>query len=46
MDSNTQIDYGFYNLSVGQTGPDQANAIALSRGDIGAEDCRLEKGKA
>ncbi|KAL9384077.1 hypothetical protein Peur_024400 [Populus x canadensis] len=34
LDSNTQIDYGFYNLSVGQTGPDQANAIALSRGDI------------
>jgi len=45
LDSNTQIDYGFYNLSVGQTGPDQANASALSRGDIGVEDCRLEKAK-
>ncbi|CAK7350919.1 unnamed protein product [Dovyalis caffra] len=38
--SNTQIDYGFYNLSVGQTGPDQANAIGLCRGDIGVDDCR------
>ena len=26
--------------------PSWANAIALSRGDIGVEDCRLEKGKA
>ena len=31
--SNTQIDYGFYKLSVGQV-PDQVNAIALRRGDV------------
>ncbi|KAJ7003767.1 cysteine-rich receptor-like protein kinase 29 [Populus alba] len=40
LDSNTQIDYGFYNLSVGQPGPDQANVIALCRGDIGVDDCQ------
>ncbi|KAJ6397035.1 hypothetical protein OIU77_021968 [Salix suchowensis] len=40
LDSSTQIDYGFYNLSVGQPGPDQANVIALCRGDIGADECQ------
>jgi len=25
--------------------PSRANTIALSRGDIGVEECRLEKGK-
>ncbi|CAK7350927.1 unnamed protein product [Dovyalis caffra] len=40
LNSNSQIDYGFYNLSVGQTGPDKANAIAICRGDIGEEECR------
>ncbi|XP_011004254.1 PREDICTED: putative receptor-like protein kinase At4g00960 isoform X3 [Populus euphratica] len=40
LDSNTQIDYGFYNLSVGQPGPDQANVIALCRGDIGVDECQ------
>ncbi|KAJ6364036.1 hypothetical protein OIU76_029055 [Salix suchowensis] len=40
LDSNTQIDYGFYNLSVGQPGPDQANVIALCRGDIRVDECQ------
>ncbi|KAJ6738006.1 CYSTEINE-RICH REPEAT SECRETORY PROTEIN 38-LIKE [Salix koriyanagi] len=40
LDSNTTIDYGFYNLSVGQPGPDQANVIALCRGDIGVDECQ------
>ncbi|KAK8575338.1 hypothetical protein V6N12_063013 [Hibiscus sabdariffa] len=31
-------DYGFYNLSIGQT-PDQVNAIALCRGDVQPEVC-------
>ncbi|KAL4369074.1 hypothetical protein GQ457_05G030140 [Hibiscus cannabinus] len=31
-------DYGFYNLSVGQT-PDQVNAIALCRGDVQPDVC-------
>ncbi|XP_050212586.1 cysteine-rich receptor-like protein kinase 29 isoform X2 [Mercurialis annua] len=37
--SNTQITYGFYNLSVGQI-PDQANAIALCKGDVSIQECR------
>ncbi|KAJ9136288.1 hypothetical protein P3X46_033380 [Hevea brasiliensis] len=37
--SNTEIDYGFYNLSIGQA-PNQVNAIALCRGDVGLDDCR------
>ncbi|XP_015574234.1 cysteine-rich receptor-like protein kinase 29 [Ricinus communis] len=37
--SNTQIDYGFYNLSVGQA-PDQVNALALCKGDVSLDECR------
>ena len=37
--SNTQINYGFYNLSVGQV-PDQVYAIALCRGDVPLDICR------
>jgi hypothetical protein len=37
--SNTEIDYGFYNVSYGEN-PNQVNAIALCRGDIEPEDCR------
>ncbi|KAJ6728730.1 CYSTEINE-RICH RECEPTOR-KINASE-LIKE PROTEIN [Salix koriyanagi] len=37
--SDTQIDYGFYNLSVGEF-PDRVNAIALCRGDIAVDVCR------
>ncbi|KAL8138451.1 hypothetical protein V2J09_004452 [Rumex salicifolius] len=33
-----KISYGFYNFSAGQQ-PDQANAIALCRGDIVVADC-------
>ncbi|KAL8130191.1 hypothetical protein V2J09_019346 [Rumex salicifolius] len=32
------ISYGFYNFSAGQD-PDQANAIALCRGDVEVDDC-------
>jgi hypothetical protein len=39
MSSNTEIDYGFYNFSVGEY-PDKVNAIALCRGDISPEECR------
>ncbi|KAF9672190.1 hypothetical protein SADUNF_Sadunf11G0014900 [Salix dunnii] len=37
--SDTQIDYGFYNLSVGEF-PDRVNAIALCRGDVNVDVCR------
>uniref|UniRef100_A0A6N2L138 non-specific serine/threonine protein kinase n=1 Tax=Salix viminalis TaxID=40686 RepID=A0A6N2L138_SALVM len=37
--SDTQIDYGFYNQSVGEF-PDRVNAIALCRGDIAVDVCR------
>ncbi|CAK7350803.1 unnamed protein product [Dovyalis caffra] len=37
--SNTQIDYGFYNLSFGEN-PDRVNAIALCRGDVAVDTCR------
>ncbi|KAJ8761574.1 hypothetical protein K2173_004350 [Erythroxylum novogranatense] len=37
--SNSKVDYGFYNLSVGQ-GIDQVNALALCRGDVLDDDCR------
>ncbi|MFS8015399.1 putative Gnk2-like domain-containing protein [Helianthus anomalus] len=37
--SDTSIRYGFSNRSVGQT-PNQANVIALCRGDIEPVDCR------
>ncbi|EEF43948.1 ATP binding protein, putative [Ricinus communis] len=37
--SDTEIDYGFYNLSIGES-PNQVNAIALCRGDVGVDNCR------
>ncbi|KAJ6333383.1 hypothetical protein OIU77_009285 [Salix suchowensis] len=37
--SDTQIDYGFYNLSAGEL-PDRVNAIALCRGDVAVDVCR------
>lgn len=40
LDLNTQIDRGFYNISVGQPGPEQVNAIALCRGDVDVNECR------
>ena len=39
MSSNTKIDYGFYNFSVGEY-PNKVNAIALCRGDISPNVCR------
>ncbi|TXG47197.1 hypothetical protein EZV62_026491 [Acer yangbiense] len=39
ISSNTVIDYGFYNESVGQE-PDMVNAIALCRGDASVDVCR------
>lgn len=39
LSSNTDIDYGFYNFSLGQDG-DKVNAIGLCRGDVKAEACR------
>jgi hypothetical protein len=39
MSSNTEIDFGFFNFSAGET-PDKVNAIALCRGDISPEECR------
>jgi hypothetical protein len=39
MSSNTEIDYGFFNFSAGET-PDKVNAIALCSGDILPEECR------
>ncbi|GAB2298801.1 hypothetical protein Dimus_032879 [Dionaea muscipula] len=38
MNSNTQIDYGFYNFSAGKD-PNQVNAIALCQGDLTASAC-------
>ncbi|KAK9714868.1 hypothetical protein RND81_06G126400 [Saponaria officinalis] len=35
---NTQIDYGFYNFSVGND-PNTVNAIALCRGDLTKTEC-------
>ncbi|GKV50955.1 hypothetical protein SLEP1_g57632 [Rubroshorea leprosula] len=37
--SDQDFNYGFYNISVGQS-PDQVNAIALCRGDQKENDCR------
>ncbi|XP_074270082.1 cysteine-rich receptor-like protein kinase 15 isoform X2 [Silene latifolia] len=37
--SNTHINYGFYNLSVGQN-LDVVNGVALCRGDIPTPDCK------
>ncbi|KAK9286715.1 hypothetical protein L1049_015118 [Liquidambar formosana] len=39
ISSNTQIDYGFYNFSVGENS-NKVNAIALCRGDVSQEACR------
>ncbi|KAM7255081.1 hypothetical protein ACFE04_020322 [Oxalis oulophora] len=39
MISDTNIDYGFYNMSAGQ-GEDKVEAIALCRGDVDPTDCR------
>ncbi|PQM39056.1 cysteine-rich receptor-like protein kinase 29 [Prunus yedoensis var. nudiflora] len=36
--NNTQINYGFYNSSMGQD-PNKVNAIALCRGDASLNDC-------
>ncbi|KAL8140302.1 hypothetical protein V2J09_006323 [Rumex salicifolius] len=36
--TDTQIDYGFFNLSAGRQ-PDQVNLVALCRGDISFSDC-------
>ncbi|XP_021294900.1 cysteine-rich repeat secretory protein 38-like [Herrania umbratica] len=37
--SNTQIDYGFYNVSYGQNS-DKVSAIGLCRGDVKPDICR------
>ncbi|KAF5728616.1 hypothetical protein HS088_TW21G00764 [Tripterygium wilfordii] len=37
--SNTDIDYGFYNFSLGQ-GSDKVYAVGLCRGDINPTSCR------
>ncbi|MED6151737.1 hypothetical protein PIB30_085278 [Stylosanthes scabra] len=37
--SNTQIDYGFYNLSYGQQPDNKANAVGLCQGDLNQNDC-------
>ncbi|GLT37675.1 hypothetical protein SLA2020_119790 [Shorea laevis] len=39
LSSDQDFNYGFYNMSVGQS-PDQVNAIALCRGDQQEDDCR------
>ncbi|XP_028787868.1 putative receptor-like protein kinase At4g00960 isoform X2 [Neltuma alba] len=39
LTSNTQNDYGFYNLSYGQN-PDTVSAIGLCRGDVKPNKCR------
>ncbi|KAI4298606.1 hypothetical protein L6164_032143 [Bauhinia variegata] len=39
LSSNTQVDYGFYNFSLGENS-DQVNAIGLCRGDIKPDVCR------
>ncbi|XP_054787218.1 cysteine-rich receptor-like protein kinase 44 [Prosopis cineraria] len=40
LTSNTQIDYGFYNLSHGGQNPDGVSAIGLCRGDVKPNECR------
>ncbi|GLT64227.1 hypothetical protein SLA2020_367330 [Shorea laevis] len=40
MSSNTEIDYGFYNLSTGENSTDKVHMIALCRGDIFPDECR------
>ncbi|KAM3749436.1 hypothetical protein ACB098_05G185300 [Castanea mollissima] len=39
MHSNTEIDYGFYNFSAGES-PNKVNAIVLCRGDVSTDVCR------
>ncbi|KAK7391006.1 hypothetical protein VNO78_19283 [Psophocarpus tetragonolobus] len=39
LSSNTEIKYGFYNLSYGQNS-DKVNAIGLCRGDAKPDECR------
>ncbi|KHN01545.1 Cysteine-rich receptor-like protein kinase 29 [Glycine soja] len=39
LSSNTEINYGFYNFSHGQS-PDRVNAIGLCRGDVEPDECR------
>jgi hypothetical protein len=39
MSSNTKIDYGFYNFSVGES-PDKVSAVALCSLDISPNECR------
>ncbi|KAH1035992.1 hypothetical protein AAZX31_20G125600 [Glycine max] len=39
LSSNTEINYGFYNFSHGQS-PDRVNAIGLCRGDVEPDKCR------
>ncbi|KAL4628565.1 hypothetical protein ACB092_05G248500 [Castanea dentata] len=39
MYSNTEIDYGFYNFSAGES-PNKVNAIVLCRGDVSTDVCR------
>ncbi|XP_041028263.1 putative receptor-like protein kinase At4g00960 isoform X1 [Juglans microcarpa x Juglans regia] len=39
LSSNTKIDYGFYNFSLGENS-DRVNAVALCRGDLTPTDCR------
>ncbi|KAF7840701.1 Cysteine-rich receptor-like protein kinase 25 [Senna tora] len=41
ISSNTQIDYGFYNFSYGQDSSDTVNAIAMCRGDVTLDSCRI-----
>ena len=38
LSSHKEINYGFYNFSVGQT-PNKVNAIALCRGDVTQDKC-------
>ena len=37
--SNTEIDYGFYNFSAGES-PNKVNAIVVCRGDVSTDVCR------
>ncbi|XP_050262508.1 cysteine-rich repeat secretory protein 38-like [Quercus robur] len=39
MYSTTEIDYGFYNFSAGES-PNKVNAIVLCRGDVSTDVCR------
>ncbi|XP_027364912.1 cysteine-rich receptor-like protein kinase 26 isoform X2 [Abrus precatorius] len=39
LSSNTEIDYGFYNFSIGQNS-NKVNAIGMCRGDVKSEACR------